>query len=171
MPRGLEVRPTADRVREALFSSLGSRVHEAQVLDLFAGSGSLGLEALSRGAASVVFVERSAKVQKVLRRNIEDLGFDAQARVIPGDATAALRLLDTEKARFHLVFCDPPYKGPLLSQGLTSIESGNLLADNALIVAEHPKNQPPSVPQGLQISATKTYGATDLSFITAKTDL
>lgn len=165
VPKGLEVRPTTDRVREALFSSITPRVAGATVLDLFAGSGALGLEALSRGAASVVFVERSRRTASILRRNIAQCGFDPSAVVIERDALAALKQLQRSGATFDLIFLDPPYKGPLLSRALRDIDQLALARPAGLVVAEHLADGPPDVPAGLVIASKKRYGKTILSFV------
>lgn len=107
--RGRNVRPTADRVREAWMSALGSGVVGARVLDLFAGSGALGLEALSRGAAHVVFVEKGRGALAVLRANVELVGAEPESTVTPGDVFAYLRRLEEARERFDLVLADPPY--------------------------------------------------------------
>src|SRR3954467_15650634 len=106
-PAGNATRPTSDRVREALFSILGALDGE-RVLDLFAGSGALGLEALSRGAASATFVERAPAALRVLRDNVADLG--ASAEVVAADARAHLRAARAQGAQYDLVFLDPPYR-------------------------------------------------------------
>ncbi len=106
-PAGLDTRPTADSMKETLYNVLGDAVRGARVADLYAGSGNLGLEALSRGAAHAVFVEKSPAALAVLRQNIAALGVAAQAQVVPGDA---LRYLETTLAhRFDIVIADPPY--------------------------------------------------------------
>ena len=165
VPKGRKVRPTADRVREALFSTIGSRVSNARVLDLFAGTGALGLEALSRGAASAVFVEKSKSVRAILERNIEDLGFESEAKVVPGDARSALRVLEKDKAKFDVVFLDPPYAGDLLEMTLNALGAPGLLDRNAVIIAEHPRGEKPLLPKSLRIVVTKSYGGTDLSIV------
>jgi 16S rRNA (guanine966-N2)-methyltransferase len=106
--KGRNVRPTTDRIREAWMAALAPRLPGARVLDLYAGSGALGLEALSRGAREVVFVERSRKVLGTLRANVSLLGADDQCRVVAGDAMAYLRKL--EVAEFDLILADPPYE-------------------------------------------------------------
>jgi 16S rRNA (guanine966-N2)-methyltransferase len=105
-PPGLDTRPTTDKVREAVFNALGSLdlVRDATVADLFAGSGGLGIEALSRGAAHVTFVERDRQALRILRDNLRALGLEADSRVVPGDAVASARGLDVD-----LVLADPPY--------------------------------------------------------------
>jgi 16S rRNA (guanine966-N2)-methyltransferase len=106
--RGRGVRPTTDRVRESWFAALGEGVAGARVLDLFAGSGALGLEALSRGAAEVVFVERSRRALDVIRANVRHLGAERSCKVVSGDAMAYIRGLETDA--YDLALADPPYE-------------------------------------------------------------
>ncbi len=133
-PPGSETRPTSDRVREALFSVLGASVQGARVLDLFAGSGALGIEALSRGAERAVFVDSSHKAISAVRANLAALGIDADVR--PIEARAALRAASTRGEAYDLVFLDPPYRraaelGRELSEGLAAV-----LAPGARVVTE-----------------------------------
>jgi 16S rRNA (guanine966-N2)-methyltransferase len=130
-PRGSRVRPTADRVREAIFSILGD-VHEARVLDLFCGTGALGIEALSRGAASATLVDTRTSA---VRRNVADLGLGDRSAIVRAEALSYLR---RERGRFDLVFCDPPYKladrleaelGPLVTPRLD--RGGRLIVESA----------------------------------------
>ncbi len=165
VPKGRSVRPTTDRVREALFSSLGTLVSDARVLDLFAGTGALGLEALSRGAASVVFVERDAKVRAVLERNIHALDFEVNSRLISGDSRSALKILAREGAVFDLVFLDPPYSEALLPATLEGLEKGSLLVASSRIIAEHARGDIPLLPNSLRLTTTRRYGDTELSVI------
>ncbi len=111
VPSGLHLRPTQGKVREALFSRLQAWIPEARVIDLFAGSGGLGLEALSRGAGAVVFVERDGEALRALRANIAALGVEARCRVIAGDVFAFLRGELGAAAEADLVLADPPYGG------------------------------------------------------------
>jgi 16S rRNA (guanine966-N2)-methyltransferase len=139
-PPGRATRPTSDRVREALFSILGDRVAGARVLDLFAGSGALGIEALSRGAAQATFVESSSAAIAVLRRNLDALGVEAEVR--RQDALAYLRSASRDARLYDLVFLDPPYRhasalGPELSTAL-----GPVLAPGARVVAESDRRAP-----------------------------
>jgi 16S rRNA (guanine(966)-N(2))-methyltransferase RsmD len=164
-PKGRDVRPTSDRVREALFSSIGERVRDASVLDLFAGSGALGLEALSRGARRATFVERSRRTMAVVRRNARDLGFVDRARFIEGSALYSLKQLEKEGARFHIVFLDPPYKGTLLGDALLALGKSGILVEGGLVVAEHPAEVPVLVGEEFHILSKKRYGGTVLSFV------
>jgi 16S rRNA (guanine966-N2)-methyltransferase len=164
-PDGRETRPTPERVREALFSSLGNAVPGAAVLDLFAGSGALGLEALSRGAARAVFVERSRRALPVLRANIASLGCQDRCRVVPGDALKALERLARAGAAFDVVFLDPPYAGDLLGLALAALAGSALLAAGAVIVAEHAASAPLALPAGLVERARRKYGDTAVTFV------
>jgi len=108
-PRGLDIRPTSDKVREALFSMLGTRVPGAHVLDLFAGSGALGLEALSRGAHRAVFVDQSPGAVELIKKNISLCRAEAQSQVILGSCENAVKRLQSAGDVFHVIFLDPPY--------------------------------------------------------------
>jgi 16S rRNA (guanine966-N2)-methyltransferase len=154
-PRGRRTRPTADRVREALFSMLGD-VEGARVLDLYAGSGALGIEALSRGAESAVFVERDPRAASVIERNLAAVGVDAP--VVREDV---LRFLGRAEATFDLVFCDPPYDsasrlaGPL-AEGLAALTPAD-----ARIVTESDKRNPLELPFPLLLQ--RSYGDTRIA--------
>jgi 16S rRNA (guanine966-N2)-methyltransferase len=149
-PRGAVTRPTADRVREALFSMLGD-VGGARVLDLFAGSGALGIEALSRGAESAVFVDRDPRAVAAIRRNLESV--DAEGEVRCQDA---LRFIAAHRGTFDLVLVDPPYDlasriAVPLSERLPAV-----LAENAVVVTESDKRKPLELP--LPLTRERAYG-------------
>ena len=142
-PPGDRTRPLLDRIREALFSILAERVVDAEVLDLYAGTGSIGLEALSRGAARCTFVERGSGALKCLRRNVEDLGFALRARIHKGEVRAFLADLD---GRFDLIFYDPPYadlragraRGRVIDMAATLF--ANSLGPAGALVFHYPRN-------------------------------
>ncbi len=165
VPPGREVRPTSDRVREAVFSSLGTSVRGARVLDLFGGSGALGLEAMSRGASEAVFVERSGMIRKVLETNIATLGYQKNSRVIPGNALGALRRLGSEKERFDIVFVDPPYASDLAQRAVEELAASDLMTPLAIIVVERTGSKIIHYPKSLQVSTTKRYGNTAITFL------
>jgi 16S rRNA (guanine966-N2)-methyltransferase len=151
-PRGAGTRPTADRVREALFSMLGD-VSGARVLDLYAGSGALGIEALSRGAESAVFVERDQAALAALRRNLDAVGARAEVR-----RQDVLRYLARPAGTFDLVFCDPPYDdAPAVAAPLAGALPA-LLGEDARIVTESDKRNPLLLP--LPLLVERTYGDT-----------
>lgn len=157
VPRA-EVRPTADRVRESLFGRLGDLAGK-RVLDLFAGSGALGFEALSRGAESVVFADRSPLVLATLRKNAERLGVEDAIELRRGDARAVLRRL-VGNHLFDLAFLDPPYAGGHLAAALGALVESALLAPEALVVAESDRRHPPGPVLGLAAIDERRYGDT-----------
>jgi 16S rRNA (guanine966-N2)-methyltransferase len=155
MPRGAQTRPTADRVREALFSMLGD-VSGARVLDLYAGSGALGLEALSRGADSAVLVERDPRAAAAIRANIDAVGAEAELR-----RQDALGFLTGSEGMFDLVFCDPPYdSGPRIAGPLAE-RLPAVLAEGARIVTESDKRRPLELP--FPLLTERTYGDTRIA--------
>ena len=170
-PAGRTVRPTTDRVREALFSILGATVEGATVLDLFAGSGALGLEALSRGAARAVFVEASLRSLEALRGNISRLGVDG-VRVAKGRVEDTLPRLARDGETFDLVFLDPPYHKGLATETIERLDAGPLLRPGARVVAEHEVDgaPPERLPGGLIRDDVRRYGDTVLSFYRAPTE-
>jgi len=141
-PASPEIRPTPDRVRETLFNWLSLRVPGARCLDLFAGSGALGLEALSRGAAHVTFVERDAAAAHEIAARLAEWGAHA-ASVEHADARTFLR---TPAAPFDIVFLDPPFASELLAQTAARLEQGGFLTAGALVYVECPASAPPLVP-------------------------
>jgi 16S rRNA (guanine966-N2)-methyltransferase len=155
-PAGGATRPTSDRVREALFSVLGPGVQGARVLDLYAGSGALGIEALSRGAAAVVFVDRSPRVAAAIRANLDALEIDAE--VLRMEARAALRTALVRAGAYDLVFLDPPYRraaalGRELSEALSAV-----LAPGARVVSESDRREPLEL--ALPLADERRYGDT-----------
>jgi 16S rRNA (guanine(966)-N(2))-methyltransferase RsmD len=159
---GVGVRPTAERVREALFSALGD-LEGARVLDLYAGTGALGIEALSRGASAAVFVEQSRAALAVLRRNLETLELNARsgpARVIRGDACAVLRRLGRAGERFDLVLLDPPYASDQALPALEGLVAAGLLAPEAEVVLEASRRHPVTPVAGLVLRDQRRYGDT-----------
>jgi len=155
-PPGSATRPTSDRVREALFSVLGPAVQGARVLDLFAGSGALGLEALSRGAVSAVFVERSPRALAAIAANLATLGVEAEVRRM--EARAALRTASARGEAYDLVFLDPPYRraaglGRELSEALRAV-----LAAGARVVSESDRRDPLEL--DLPLTDERRYGDT-----------
>jgi len=152
-PRGEATRPTGERVREALFSMLGE-LAGLTVLDLFAGSGALGIEALSRGAAAATFVERSPRALVALRANLADLGLRERARVVEGDALAALRA----PGNYDLVFLDPPYAAAGSLAGALASGLPGVLAAGARVVSESDRRTPLEL--GLPLRRERRYGNT-----------
>ena len=162
-PEGMDTRPTADRVKEALFSILAGRCQGARVLDLYAGSGALALEALSRGAKSAVLVDCGRNACPVIRENIDALGCGDRAALLRMKDTAALSALQKQNARFDLIFLDPPYRmdtAPVCAAILTA----GLMEEGGMIVIEHSRASPPDIAPPLALRDRRDYGAAGLSF-------
>ena len=167
-PRGDTTRPTADQVRIALMDTLAPRLPEARVLDLFAGAGGLGLEALSRGAAHATFVERDARAVAALRENVTALGLGELARVRRGDVLRELSALYRAGERFDLVFLDPPYETGLVETTLEALGGGGLLLAEGLVVAQHfTKRAPAAIVGALASFRARRFGETTLTFYRA----
>jgi 16S rRNA (guanine(966)-N(2))-methyltransferase RsmD len=166
-PRGLRTRPTADRVRVTLFDILGPAIAGRRVLDLFAGTGAVGIEALSRGAARAVFVERDRDALRALRGNLAALGVPREAaRIVAGDAASVLASLAGSEPPFDLVFLDPPYAGDLASKLLARLVGTPLLQDGSEVVVQHFTKTPPRVPAGLVARREpRRFGETTLTFL------
>jgi 16S rRNA (guanine966-N2)-methyltransferase len=142
-PRGSATRPTASRVKQTLFDLLAPRLSGCRFLDLFAGSGAVGLEALSRGAAEVVLVENDRRAVKLIRRNAERLGpLGPHVNVRPVHFGQALTALARERRRFEVVFLDPPYESDLYEPALEQLDRLGLLADEATVAVEHFHKRP-----------------------------
>ena len=154
-PKGVVTRPTGDRVREALFSIVGP-VEDARVLDLFAGSGALGLEALSRGASSCVFVERDRQAARVIQANLEKLRLTG-AVVVVRDVAVALREERDRSRRYDLVLADPPYEDWAAHEAGLAELLPLVLADDALVVVETSGRVEPQLP--LDLITTRRYGS------------
>lgn len=161
------IRPTSDRVREALFSILGDRIAGARVLDLFAGTGALGLEALSRGAVHAIFMEMSTSACDLIRENIRRCHAEEKTRILCRDISAPLSPDNIAPHRFSLVFMDPPYGTALLEKALTAPELPRMLTPDGMVIAEHSIREPlPENITGLDIKDQRKYGKTLISFLT-----
>lgn len=169
-PKGLDVRPTLDRVRESLFNILGARVPGGRFLDLFAGTGANGIEALSRGAAHAVFVENDPRALRVLRANLEHARLADHAQVHKGLLPAALDRLRGQ-APFDIIFADPPYNACDFKELFDAIERNRLLAAQGLLVVEHAARHPlPERLGSFQHSRTTRYGEAALFFFLDASD-
>ncbi len=162
---GVKTRPTADRVREALFSILGETVIGSRVLDLFAGTGALGLEALSRGAARAVLVENDLAAGSVIGENIASLGASDAVELISADRLAALERLAGQGEKFDLVLADPPYRDGAGENLLADIARFAILARDGIVTIEHSAEAGIKIPEeSWRLLVRKKYGRTILSF-------
>ena len=167
---GRSVRPTADKVKGALFNILVSRftIESASVLDLFAGTGNLGIEALSRGAGHVTFVEQSAASNRLLRENLKLCGFEKQTRVLPTEVGRALARLASEGVRFDGIVLDPPYEKGLVEKTLAAIARHALVRPGGWVMVEHHVDEPPAAAYGaLRLTQARRYGKTGLALLVA----
>lgn len=164
-PGKLPVRPTADRVKEALFSILGSRLTAGSFADLYAGTGGVGIEALSRGAARVLFVEKDPRVLRILKDNLAITGLGGSAEVVPGDVDAALATAMCKQDTFDIVFADPPYRQGMAAGVLNTLNKFPVLRLNGLIIIEIRADEEMPYQAGLyQLQRRLKYGDTALVF-------
>jgi 16S rRNA (guanine966-N2)-methyltransferase len=166
-PTSNAIRPTSDRLREAVFNILvhahGDPIADARVLDLFAGTGALGIEAISRGARFALFVEDFAEGRAIIRENVDVLGLGGVTRLFRRDAT---RLGDAHPVEpFSLVFCDPPYERGLAEKALTSARDGGWLVDGAIIVVEEATSAKFSPPEGFEELERRDYDETEITIL------
>jgi 16S rRNA (guanine966-N2)-methyltransferase len=168
-PRGLATRPTADRVRVTLFDVLGPAVAGARVLDLFAGTGAVGIEALSRGAARAVLVERDQSALRALRANLAALDASrAGARVLAGDVLRLLPEIGAQEGAFDLVFLDPPYATSLAARTLEALPGAGVCREGTEVVVQHSTRIVlPSVPGLVEHRRPRRFGDTALTFLRA----
>lgn len=168
-PEDQSIRPTSDRAREALFNILASRMgpnlEGVRVLDLFAGTGALGLEAVSRGASAVTFVDMGVEARGIIRDHIEAFGIGGIAKLLRRDATA-LGPAGTIRP-FDLVFLDPPYGKGLGERALVSARDGGWIAPGATIVLEESSEVAVAPPEGFTLEDRRVYGAAALHFLSA----
>lgn len=171
----MATRPSSDRLRETLFNVLAPRIEGAAFLDLYAGSGAVGIEAISRGAALVAFAERAPAALKVLRGNLDKLGISSGFRIDCSSVAAALKHLGKENQRFDLVFLDPPWDAEAEYAATLRALGGSakaLLADNALVIAEHRRKEHLEDRYGaLESTRLLEQGDAALSFYAARTPL
>ena len=164
--RGKTIRPTADRTRESMFNILSHRVPKTAVLDLFAGTGALGIEALSRGAESAVFVDSSRGSLSVIRRNVESCSLNDQANIIKWNIEKNLNCLKSMRTGFGLVFIDPPYNRNLVKPTLFNLDQSKSLKNGSSIVVEHASLEPiPTDLLAFQLTDQRRYGKTLVSFL------
>ena len=162
--KGMDLRPTSDRVKEAIFDILQNSIEGQKVLDLFAGTGALGIEALSRGAKKAFFVEGSPQSLIVLYKNLEASRLQEQAEVLSREVQAGIKILSERGETFDLIFLDPPYGKGLVRKTLQALSGESILAPDALIVAEHSPAEDLDAISLLERVDQRKYGSTLVSF-------
>ncbi|HSE36858.1 MAG TPA: 16S rRNA (guanine(966)-N(2))-methyltransferase RsmD [Blastocatellia bacterium] len=162
---GLAVRPTSDRLRETLFNILAPRINGSRFLDICAGSGAVGIEALSRGAAAVTFIDRSRAACNAIEANLDALGIKGNVTSVNRDAASALKRLEQGSERFDVVFFDPPYASQIYDQVMKQLSSGFLTSGGAVVVVEHRAKTPPEPEYGkLRLFREVKQGESALAF-------
>lgn len=170
-PKGMHTRPTSDKVREAMFETLGGHVVDAKVLDLFAGSGALGIEALSRGAGHVVFVDNSTQATRIINDNLKKTGFSEKGRIIRADFRLAIKKLENTGEKFDLMFIDPPYEGGLCEEVAAHLDKHPIAHRDTIVVVEHfKKAKLPRSISGIPLVRTRSYGQTALSYFSVSSE-
>ena len=164
--RDTSIRPTADKLRESIFNILSQRVVNAVVIDLFAGTGALGIEALSRGAESALFVDNAKKALSVLRKNIDSCKLDQKANIIKWNIRQNLNCIKSKKQHFDLIFLDPPYDQDLIKPTLFNLDKCQSLKNGACIVVEHSLFETiPTDLSAFDLLDQRKYGKTLVSFL------
>lgn len=167
-----ECRPTLQIVRKSIFDILGTDVREARVLDLYSGTGSLGIEALSRGSQRATFVDESRRALEVLRKNVEELGFEERADLVEGDAVRTLLRLSKKGMSYHIVFADPPYDRNPISEILEAFRVSDVLRKGGFLIVEHSKHTELPFRIGrLVLWKAKQFGETRVSFYRKEKEL
>ncbi|HXG68374.1 MAG TPA: 16S rRNA (guanine(966)-N(2))-methyltransferase RsmD [Blastocatellia bacterium] len=162
---GQAVRPTSDRLRETLFNILAPVIPGSRFLDLCAGSGAVGIEALSRGASRVTFVDQSRRACSVIQSNLASLGVEDEAVIINRDALSALKRFAAESAQFDIIFFDPPYASEMYAQVMPLLATGGVLADSGIVIAEHRAKTPLAAEYGnLKAYRQVKQGESSLTF-------
>jgi len=166
-PRNQSLRPTSDRVKESIFNILQDEVEGRTVLDLFAGTGNLGIEALSRRAKSAVFVEKGREALRLIQRNLTQLGLEGRSEILPKDVNRAIGILKQRGQRFDLILMDPPYQKGLIQSTLMKLNSHPIYHRSSILVIEHNRREPlPQGTGGWDLTRQRRIGDTVISFLT-----
>jgi len=165
-PKNQAVRPTSDRVKESIFNILGDKVEGKVILDLFAGTGNLGIEALSRGAKKALFVEKGRQALRLIQRNLSQLGMKERSEILPRDVSRAIGILEQRGEPFDLILMDPPYEKGLIRETLSKLYSHRIYHKDSILVIEHDRREPiPEVVEGWTLSRQRKIGNTLISFL------
>ncbi len=170
-PKDLPLRPTSDRVKESIFNILRGQIEGRVVLDLFAGTGNLGIEALSRGAKKVIFVEKGRHAGGLIQRNLAQSGLGERSEVLPVEANRAIGILKQRGNTFDLIFMDPPYEKGWVEKTLVKLISHRIYHKDSILVVEHHRRELlPPVLHGWNLIRQRKMGETVVSFLTPQED-
>jgi len=165
-PRNRSLRPTSDRVKESIFNTLQDKMAGKVVLDLFAGTGNLGIEALSRGAKKAIFVEKGRQALRLIQRNLTQFGLEERSEILPRDVKRAIGILKQRGECFDLILMDPPYERGLIRKTLMELNSQQICHKDSVLVIEHNRREPlPHVMDGWNIIRQRRMGDTVISFL------
>ncbi len=165
-PKNWDVRPTADRVKESLFSIIGSRIIDAQVLDLFAGTGNLGLESWSRGAAAITFIDESKESLRLVQANITKCRAEKECTVIKGNAVNVIERLAQQGKVFDFAFCDPPYNKGWVEKIINAMTKHSVLRQGGYLIVERAvHDNVENLPACFELVRTEKYGETIIDFL------
>jgi 16S rRNA (guanine(966)-N(2))-methyltransferase RsmD len=166
-PKGQAIRPTSDRVKESIFDILQDKIGGKIVLDLFAGTGNLGIEALSRGAKKVIFVEKERQALGLIQRNLNQFGLEKRSEILPRNVTRAIGILNERRECFDLILMDPPYERGLIRKTLLELNSQRIYHKDSILVIEHNRREPlPHILEGWNLIRQRRMGDTVISFLT-----
>jgi 16S rRNA (guanine966-N2)-methyltransferase len=170
-PRDHSLRPTSDRVKESIFNTLQGKLEGKVVLDLFAGTGNLGIEALSRGAKKTIFVEKGRQALRLIQRNLNLFGLKERSEIFPKDANRAIGILKQKGESFDLILMDPPYEKGLIHKTLMTLNSHQIFHKDSILVVEHNRREPlPRTLGGWNLIRQRRIGETVISFLIPQGD-
>ncbi len=164
-PIGIDTRPTIDRIKESLFNIIANDLYDIDFLDLYSGSGGIGIEALSRGAKSAVFVDSSRESVSVIEENLKFTRLFEKARILKSDVFDAVLKFGREKQKFDIIFMDPPYKKGLVEETLKMILKAEVLRSNGFIIAEQSASETDIIAEGFNVFRIKNYNKIKMTFI------
>lgn len=169
-PKGQAIRPTSDRVKESIFNILRDEIEGKMVLDLFAGTGNLGIEALSRGAKKTIFVEKGRQALRIIQRNLTQFGFEERSEIIPKDANRAIGILKQRGESFDLILMDPPYEKGLIKRTLMKLDSNPIYHKDSILIIEHDRRENLPRTMDWNLFRERQFGDTVISFLTLLSD-
>ena len=165
-PRKPSIRPTSDRVKESIFNILGREVQDKVVLDLFAGTGNLGIEALSRGAKRALFVEKDRQAVRLIKKNLLQCGMEERSKILSTDVNRAIAILSQQGESFDLILMDPPYEKGLIEKTLFKLTSKRIYQEDSILMIEHDRREPlPHTIANWSLVRQRRIGDTVISFL------